>query len=87
LVSESGVRVPKLAYLLARFPDRELAIHRLLARDARFRELCEDFEDASKALQHWEAAGSGGEAKAGDYRALVAELEGELLARLDGPPR
>lgn len=79
--------MPKLAHLLARFPDRELAIHRLLARDARFRELCEDFEDASKALQHWEAAGSTGEAKAEDYRALLAELEGEIRACLDGAPR
>jgi hypothetical protein len=83
-ISESGVRVPKLAHLLARFPDRELAIHRVFARDDRFRELCEDFEDASNALEFWEAAGSGGEVKAGDYRGLLAELEVELLERLEG---
>jgi hypothetical protein len=79
--------VPKLAHLLARFPERELAVHRLFVRDARFREACEDYEDAWKALRHWEAAGSGGEAKAEDYRQVVTELEAEILSCLDRPPR
>jgi hypothetical protein len=82
----SGVRLPRVAHLLARFPERELAIRRLFARDARFKEVCEDYEDASKALRHWEAAGSSGEAKAEDYRRIVAELEADVLAYLDEAP-
>jgi hypothetical protein len=78
--------VSKATAVVARFPDRELEIHRLYARDERFREICEDYEDASKALRHWEAAGSSGEAKAEDYRQIVAELEAEALAFLDRPP-
>jgi hypothetical protein len=75
--------VPKPTAAVARFPDRELEIRRLHARDADFREVCEDYEEAMKALQYWQAPGHSDKAKAEDYRQLVAEFETELLAKLD----
>jgi hypothetical protein len=77
----------KVAAVVARFPDRELAIHRRFARDPKFEEICEDYTDALEALRHWEGAGLAGAARAEDYRRIRDELEVEILGVLDGPCR
>ena len=50
----------KIAAVVARFPERELEIHRQYARDPKFQEICEDYSDALVALRHWEGAGPAG---------------------------
>jgi hypothetical protein len=75
--------VSKIAGLVSRFPERELAIRRLYARDDAFRAVCDDYEEALMALRHWQATGD--DAKAEDYRRLSDDLEAEILAILDRP--
>lgn len=64
----------RFAHVLSRFPSDELAIHRLYARDAAFRGICNDYEEAIAALGHWQDDPIRG----GDFRRLAAEIEDEL---------
>jgi hypothetical protein len=43
---------PGIAAVVARFPERELEIHRLRARDPNFEEICQDYGGALAELQH-----------------------------------
>lgn len=69
--------------ILARFPQRELEIRRRCARDAHFRSVCSDYEEASAALCHWQRAGEEGSGKVVEYRDFLSELEAEILAQLE----
>jgi hypothetical protein len=71
-----------LSGLLERFPSRELDIHRLCARDAEFRSVCEDYEVALKAFQHWESVAQNA-VRADEYRQLAGEIADEIAERLD----
>jgi hypothetical protein len=75
--------VKKLAALLERLPQHELAIHRLCASDPVFGSICEDYEEAQAALRHWRYAASADAVKAEHYQHLVAELEAEILEGLE----
>ena len=77
----------KTAAVVARFPERELEIHRQYARDPKFQEICEDYSDALVELRHWEGAGPAGATRAEDFRRIRDELEAEILGVLDGPTR
>jgi hypothetical protein len=68
--------------LVRRFPDRALSIRRLQAQDATFRAICEDYAEALRALEHWQAADDSSRRKAEEYRGLVKELEDEAVAAL-----
>jgi hypothetical protein len=72
--------------LVARFPQRELEIRRRFTRDAQFRAVCADHEEALGALHHWQHAAENGDpeggVKAADYQQLVTELEQEALTYL-----
>jgi hypothetical protein len=74
--------MPCLSGLLERFSSRELEIHRLCARDADFRGVCEDYEVALKALKHWEGV-EGDSVRAVEYRDLAGEIADEITGRLD----
>ena len=76
----------RVAAVVARFPERELEIHRH-ARDPKFEEICEDYRDALAELRHWEGAGPAGATRAEDFRRIRDELEAEILGILDGPAR
>jgi hypothetical protein len=67
--------------LISRFPRFELSIRRLFTHNAEFRAICEDYEEALVALQHWEAMRC--DSKAEEYRFLAAELEMEIVRMLD----
>lgn len=73
----------EMARVINRFPHRELSIRRLFAHSAEFRAICEDYEEALAALRRWETANC--DAKAQEYHALVAELEMEIVRKLDLP--
>lgn len=65
-----------------RFPKRELEIRRLSVRDEEFRCACEDYEEAMKALRHWECIERNAE-RADEYRQLADEIAAEIAVRLD----
>ena len=75
--------LPKLAHLVARFPECELAIHRGYAQDSEFRGLCDDYEEAVTALRYWEAPGKADAVKAEDFRRLAIEIAGDIATFLD----
>lgn len=72
--------------IVARFPLRELEIRRCFTRDAQFRAVCADHEEAVRALHHWRHAAEKGDPdgarKLADYEQLVTELEQEALTYL-----
>ena len=75
--------------IVARFPLREFDIRRRYARDASFRAICTDYQEAIGALRHWrQAAKDGnpeGERRAEEYGNLILELEQEVLEHLNRP--
>ncbi len=75
--------MPHIAAVVRRFPGHELAIRRLFQRDATFREICADYDDALRALQHWQSAGGPTDPRAEQYRELVNDLEGEIASLLE----
>jgi hypothetical protein len=66
--------------LVRRFPDHTRSIRWLEAEDANFRAICEDYDDALRALEHWQAADQASRGTAEEYRRLVTDLEEEALA-------
>jgi len=48
--------------IISRLPESELPIRRRCARDAKFRAICADYEEASKALHYWKQQAAGGDA-------------------------
>ena len=77
----------KVVVVVNRFPERELEIHRLSARDPAFKTACEDYSDALAAFRHWQAKGPAGSERAKEYREIVGELEAEILDLLDKSKR
>jgi hypothetical protein len=77
--------VENIRSIIARFPVRELDIRRRCARDARFRSVCTDYEEAAAALRYWKKVATEGDRKAEEYSNFLTELESEILDRLDHP--
>ncbi len=73
--------------IIDRFPRREFEIRQRCASDQQFRSVCEDYEEASAALRHWEKAAREGDRRVEEYRLFLTELEAEVLAQLDRPGR
>lgn len=71
-----------LTALKERLPARELEIRRLCARDAEFRNVCDDYEVAMKALRHWERVEANATREV-EYRELAGEIADEIAERLD----
>ena len=69
--------------IVTRFPERELDIRRRCARDAHFRFICTDYEEAATALRYWESVAKEGDRKVEEYANLLSELEVEILGQLD----
>lgn len=68
----------ELTAVIDHFPAHELTIRRLYANAPDFRVLCEDYEAARCALEHWGSDGS----KAEDFQRLLAEIEDEIFEAL-----
>jgi hypothetical protein len=69
--------------LARRFPEHASKIRRLQGRDPDFRSICDDYDDAQRALKYWEAAGQAAPERVAEYREMLAELEAEALAILE----
>lgn len=84
--SHGACLMEEVRSIVARFPQRELEIRRCFARDAQFRAVCADHEEATRAHRHWLHAAKGGDPeasrKAADYERLIDELEQEALTYL-----
>ena len=78
--AEMGDEVETLA---CRFPQHASTIRRLQARDPSFHSICDDYDDAQRALKHWQAAGQAAPERVAEYRQILQELEAEALAILD----
>lgn len=74
--------VPGFSAIIGRFPDQELAIRRLCRKDVGFLGSCQDYEEASIALRHWERAGEEYAVRVREYRQLLSEIESEILEEL-----
>lgn len=71
-------------YVVARFPEHELAIERLFRQSESFRSMCEDYADGVDALRSWEdAVDSRAEVEMAELRDCLTELEAEILATLE----
>ncbi len=73
-----------LTLVIEHFPDLRSEVARLYERDEMFRELCEDYEACSHALDRQQS----NDALRREYAALRLRLETELLGRLhdaEGP--
>jgi hypothetical protein len=73
----------EIGTLARRFPQHASKIRRLRARDPDFRSICNDYDDAQRALKHWEAAGRAAPERVAEYRQILAELEADALAILE----
>jgi len=72
-----------LAQAVARFPEAATALQRLALTDAVFREICEEYALAQESLALFEARPDAAERpEIGDYRVIIAEIEGEIERRL-----
>ena len=80
------MKAKEIEAVVARFPQHELAVRRLHARDPTFRSICEDYGEALRALRFWEAAEEPvSQSRVRQYRELVGELEDEIAKFLAGP--
>jgi hypothetical protein len=75
--------VPSIDPLVSRFPRHEFAIRRLYDRDPAFREVCDDYAEVQRALEHWQAADEGVPERVAQYRRMLEELEAEALATME----
>ena len=66
-------------------PERELELHRQYARNEEFRELCADYEVASRAFRYWQSVAAKGDRRISEYLEMVAEIEAEILEWLGKP--
>ena len=68
----------ELEFVLGQFPESAATIRNLHRASLEFRELCEDYWLAAKALDFWKRD----EGKAEYYREIVTELELEILEQI-----
>ena len=87
LTMRGETRVPQITAVVSRFPRHELAIRRLYSRDATFREICEDYDEALRALRYWQSAATSSDPRIEQYRELVSELESEISGLVEGCER
>ena len=74
-----------LAWAVERFPDAATTLRRLARSDPDFREICEEYALAQQSLAAFEARPDAAERpEIGDYRTVIAELEGEIDLILKG---
>lgn len=73
-------------HILARLHEARVEIELRMLRDPGFRTLCEDYGAAVEALEHWKRSPRrDAEQRAGEYQALILDLEKDILRELRGP--
>jgi hypothetical protein len=70
-------------HIQKRFPDKKHAIEALMAEDAEFQTLCEDYDACVNALRYWaESSVPEADTRGDEYRTLIKELEEEIIQAL-----
>lgn len=83
-MSDSDIAKAGLARIAAHFPGSELALHELARSDPVFRDLCAEYQLALSSLAGFTARGdAAARPEITEYRAIIAELEREILRRLE----
>jgi len=78
-MADADIAQTGLAQAIARFPETAATLRRLALSDPGFREICEEYGLAQKSLAGFEARPDASERpEIGDYRTVIAELEGEI---------
>lgn len=73
----------KTHHVLERLPQHGQAIRQRMMVDREFRSLCDDYDDALDALRRWQASEDRHrEERVDEFRALVGDLEQEILREL-----
>jgi hypothetical protein len=87
-MADADIAQTGLARAVARFPDAAATLRRLALTDPEFREICAEYALAQQSLAGFEARLDAAERpEIGDYRTVIAELEGEIQRFLDAVPR
>ena len=75
---------PSLFIIFERFPEQKETIKALFKKNESFKTLCEDYHRCAKALQHWnQFLDEDAPARRHEYRALLRELEEEILQNVN----
>jgi hypothetical protein len=73
----------KTHHVLDRLPQHALPIRERMLVDPEFRSICEDHAEAFEALRRWESSDDRHrQSRVEEYRALLADLEREILQEL-----
>lgn len=77
---------PGLFGLFKRFPDRKQTIKALFEKSESFQTLCDDYRQCDEALRHWSrSSDEDASARMREYKALLWELEEEILQNVNEP--
>lgn len=72
------------ANILKRFPEKIHTLTVLMAENPEFLAVCEDYEACVEALRYWAQSNEPeAEARTQEYRALVQELEAEIIQAVE----
>lgn len=83
-MADAEITQTGLARAAARFPEAETKFRALALADPSFREICEEYALAQESLERIEAWPDAAERpEVGEYRTLIAELEGEIARFLE----
>jgi uncharacterized protein YdcH (DUF465 family) len=75
-------------HVIARFPNHELTIERLVRTNESFQSMCEDYAAGAEALERWERVPDPKlAANIAELRESLAELEDEILRALEQETR
>jgi uncharacterized protein Yka (UPF0111/DUF47 family) len=70
-------------HILARLHDLRIQIELRMLRDPSFRSLCEDYDAAVDALEHWKQSSSMEAAeRTSEYESLADDLQKEILQEI-----
>ena len=84
-MADADIAQTGLAHAVARYPEAEARLRRLAVTDPEFREICEEYALAQQSLARFQALPDAAERpEIGDYRTVIAELEGEIGRILNG---
>jgi hypothetical protein len=81
---DMAVIQPSLFFLFDRFPEKKENIKTLFEENESFKTLCEDYHQCAEALRFWNQSSSeDAPARVREYRALLQELEEEILKNVN----
>jgi uncharacterized protein YdcH (DUF465 family) len=84
MAAQDATGIESIRHLLERFPENETAVRDLIERDPTFAALCREYRQTEEELQQLEREGDNAAEKTAELRQRHAQIEDELLARIEG---